>query len=68
MLKIVLRARIEDDYQIDAVMSSKVTFCLVGDSRVCVLEAADSRLASNLHNMDATWTSRPYHKNKKRHR
>jgi hypothetical protein len=33
---------------------------------VCVLEAADSRLASNLHNMDATWASRPYHKNKKR--
>ena len=33
---------------------------------MCVLEAADRRLASNLHNMDATWTSRPYHKNKKR--
>jgi hypothetical protein len=31
---------------------------------VCAPEAADRRLASNLHNMDATWTSRPYHKNK----
>jgi hypothetical protein len=34
MLKIVLRARIEDDYQLDAVVSSKVT---LGKRTTCLV-------------------------------